>query len=1219
MPSRALYNEDELRKQIESFARCIVITGQEAPESHKKLHLDLFKKTMSGDGIAGRKPYGYTTRMFNVTGWKRLEVNRMLVFAGITKSNFMSVMRRALVWKPKARFHSETVLNQAHADHEMDGHFRADPTLKQFLTSSASSAAGLRIQHAFELQHSQADCMQIIEDYVSGGDDFLTEDKMRKACGLSLRARHLETGDGGVGLLHISDSQEERDVEDSQYKSLFEWIFEHLLSKGLSDITLWEFKKATVAVDEKPNTTPSAMFEELQTRGLMQKGCRKGKAKDVLQPILTCEKQLSDIIDCKPRGQGRKNVFQETMDVAEMCKYLESNGSRTSNVETFKLFLEKSLAKEKAKRGRLRPQDHIKRQEIQDKLRKIEQYEKACQHVANLTSAPSQASPMKRSRGKTAPPITPVPPNLVGARVEYEYVGNRSIRCRRYAVGIAAQKCARRIQSRLFRHTVDLDIHNCCASLALQLLQKLKPQPQMPQKALEALEGWVADRRGLCESELKLTEPEGKKLITEILSGAAPPSPDGQPEILKHFHQASIYLRWLACSVLQADYGELEQRSDKPFPGATTFFYMWAAVEDYIIEKWCDLMESKSPSHLSLHFDGLRVNQDVVSDVPALLKECEDHIRQTSGFSVSIQSKQHAHILELLAGTVDAKPLEDVPAELMKGANCIPCALWHLFPGAVQGKVLEMVSDVQSSQNAYAQERSHRTYKQCLDVLGLQAVPCTNWSPSDEGKFLFHSENDGNPHCVALEVVGDDAVVTDGSSYRKLGVLLLESLILKATDVSTMVFFRMSEDAGDLGPLTYLFDLQAGASTSEADSSDSCDEAQLLVDDEGEVFFQDTLRDSLAEEVASFLQELDRKNIRRIDAMFRCPFCPFRSFQRPHQLRNHIVVHHSNRKQYVCSGTKQLRVILALHDADCMLRECNLECLHRSACLLRQHIVPQLSATRTYIDKEIRLLLTSAGPKYCNRAALGIDIIARRVLNLYYDRGFAEMLYRELLMHHSNVKSVWPRLFIIAKEQGNPLANLYPTHTRHWWPIVEDIFMSSAIQSLRTSLVQALERNTEYLCVSADATLKVCMTLKGQASYRAKAEVRNSACFGDAEAFRRLLTVRGRTGAVLALVPIPSEKDEFVAEAFRSALSDTALSQIQFLCQDCPTLKLYKRMKALCPNLKCLCLDPNHLAIVYEYAQWGKRTQGSKCLRSLLRKVAVIDAQKTWDILGPFL
>lgn len=52
-----------------------------------------------------------------------------------------------------------------------------------------------------------------------------------------------------------------------------------------------------------------------------------------------------------------------------------------------------------------------------------------------------------------------------------------------------------------------------------------------------------------------------------------------------------------------------------------------------------------------------------------------------------------------------------------------------------------------------------------------------------------------------------------------------------------------------------------------------------------------------------------------------------------------------------------------------------------------------------------------------------------------------------------------------AKEQGNLLAHLYPTHTMHWWPIVEDVFMSSAIWSLRSSLAQAYKRNTEYLCV----------------------------------------------------------------------------------------------------------------------------------------------------------
>ena len=49
--------DEELRKQVETCAKCFIMTGQEAPETSKKLHVDLNKKTVSADGIMGRKPY----------------------------------------------------------------------------------------------------------------------------------------------------------------------------------------------------------------------------------------------------------------------------------------------------------------------------------------------------------------------------------------------------------------------------------------------------------------------------------------------------------------------------------------------------------------------------------------------------------------------------------------------------------------------------------------------------------------------------------------------------------------------------------------------------------------------------------------------------------------------------------------------------------------------------------------------------------------------------------------------------------------------------------------------------------------------------------------------------------------------------------------------------------------------------------------------------------
>ncbi len=75
-----------MRKQVDNFAGCIILTGQEAPESNKRFKEDLWKKCMSGDGIAGRKPYGFYTRMLQLVGWKRLEANRLIRFLGVTHS-----------------------------------------------------------------------------------------------------------------------------------------------------------------------------------------------------------------------------------------------------------------------------------------------------------------------------------------------------------------------------------------------------------------------------------------------------------------------------------------------------------------------------------------------------------------------------------------------------------------------------------------------------------------------------------------------------------------------------------------------------------------------------------------------------------------------------------------------------------------------------------------------------------------------------------------------------------------------------------------------------------------------------------------------------------------------------------------------------------------------------------------------------------------------------
>ena len=197
------------------------------------------------------------------------------------------------------------------------------------------------------------------------------------------------------------------------------------------------------------------------------------------------------------------------------------------------------------------------------------------------------------------------------------------------------------------------------------------------------------------------------------------------------------------------------------------------------------------------------------------------------------------------------------------------------------------------------------------------------------------------------------------------------------------------------------------------------------------------------------------------------------------------------------------------------------------------------------------------------------------------------------------------------------LGNLYPSHTRHWWPLVEDIYMSYQVQSLKSSIFKTLEHSQEFLCLSIDATLKVCMTVQGQANYRASAQTRNAACFDDEHSLRRVLTIRGRTGAVLGMVPVPSEESPKIKESLRNLFSNQALFQVRYLATDNPSPKLFRELKEICPNLSCLSLDPVHLAIVYEYAQWGKKTAGSKVLRCLLHKMNQVAPNMRSSSWGP--
>ncbi|CAE7260379.1 unnamed protein product [Symbiodinium sp. CCMP2592] len=184
--------------------------------------------------------------------------------------------------------------------------------------------------------------------------------------------------------------------------------------------------------------------------------------------------------------------------------------------------------------------------------------------------------------------------------------------------------------------------------------------------------------------------------------------------------------------------------------------------------------------------------------------------------------------------------------------------------------------------------------------------------------------------------------------------------------------------------------------------------------------------------------------------------------------------------------------------------------------------------------------------------------------------------------------------------------------------MVEDIFSSRACQKLDHQLLFECMKHDELTYLSVDGTVKCTMPLLGQKRPGGKNRQSEPFFINATDAIHTVVTVRGRSGAVVGFWPLLSEKAEHLQEAFLHNLPQAALAQVQCVATDAPSSLMFSRLRSIMPNLQCLCLDPVHLAIKYEYATGRGRTKGSASLRACLGKFNSTDSTVTANRWGAF-
>ena len=404
-----------------------------------------------------------------------------------------------------------------------------------------------------------------------------------------------------------------------------------------------------------------------------------------------------------------------------------------------------------------------------------------------------------------------------------------------------------------------------------------------------------------------------------------------------------------------------------------------------------------------------------------------------------------------------------------------------------------------------------------------------------------------------MEVLpGEQVRVTDVNASYTFSVQRLLCMLSEATDRKYIIFFHVNQkpaknerDAKDK-EYDLLLDTLAGGNEREHDEfvkdlelpfvDEKGEDDDSIEDDESVTRVGDKLLAALRNEVAAFLNMEPAQVASQVKKNGRalCPFCPRRSWEtcRPGRVLEHVRQYHSERKQFVASGTKQLKIIIALHDHDQCRRQPLSDYLRRSACLLAASLDETISTKHMLIDKEIRLVFTSDGPQYWSLAAVQ-QAELRRVRNLYYTRAFGQLVFREMLMCSAKAGvSKYTSVCVVVTQRSllmrcstkeyrqfavqvyalharllatfpGEINSLLPRHVNHWWPLVEDLFLSPRITSLEQELKAELVLHEEFEFVSMDATLRCCLPVMGQAHPRASREEKARAVFYGETALTR--------------------------------------------------------------------------------------------------------------------
>ena len=1140
----------------------------------------------------------------------------------MTEENLPSIFRRTAVCRYKATFVDAARIHGQEDRAAEKGIFARDPTLKDALRDNPACVVTLRSVCNFARRYTAADCRDMLERYVHGGDEGLTSIAVRSSCGLAVSEASL-VDPIEVVLAAAEPPQPVDEVERVQKARRSEQ------DRTMEEIQGWLVQDRkdffTAAQVKNCRTRTFLTFDRKNAQDILDKLEGDGRLlslSTVLQkagqttiylPRISAQKALGEVI---PLGPDENMCFTEEFSMTQMRQRLAPEASRMLNLKTLAKSYKQRKAGDSKKKGIKRKQvnEHDSDVKLGEELAIMQDKDADFfEEIKTLAEAGEQSAD-----------------GVVAVQREYFY--SRKERSRRFVKQRGAQSCSRLARAVCCPSTRDLDLHASMFNIVVQLVDALV----VPDLDLPAWRAVAADRKKVCEDKLHCSEAEGKQLLLETANGASMDknsrlSADGQ-KFLQELSDESRALRWLACTQLPDLYTEIRGQKKSGWPEATVFSYWWTAAEDYILQHILHgIRMHYLPGHISCHFDGVLVAKSLVLAVEEkverdMIEYLQEHVSRATPFRITLKDKTLPAFEEKLRSAFEH--LSDIACFgvstdlLSTSPNSIPPAL--VFIGADLQRVVSSLEE-ESPANAVAETRNVRRYADWHGLDTKYLLPAGKLEAPRQKNCLLHMELPDQSCCLGVRALVGEAIRVSckGKSFETTWQRLTAVIESFVGTKETMLFEIVEKDPELDHADTGFLDLLAGASV--ASSSRKRPAAAMDGEpgegsrNEGEVNVGEELRRLLQEEVNEALRAVDsQSNTTFLSSV--CPCCPWRRFEKRANLRRHLISQHKEAKRYCPSGTKQLRIAIALYDHDAIAGGAmSAGFLRRSAAIMRADVKPPVPTTNVHIDKTVRYVLDANGPRIMALHCIKSSKDLRRVGNFYYTYDFACAFLQAAAAGNGSLQKIYSAFLGACTRHDGQLSSIIPRATNGFWTnVLEDLMQAPPFHEFRQRLLEDCRAHDEFRYLSVDATFKINLKVIGQADFHASQSSRATAAIPEASAGYRTLTCRGRTGAAVLIRVVRSEKATVVAETPSSTLPADHRAQVVHVASDAPSAEMFRVLKGVLPNLCSISLDAMHIVMVYQQNMNNKKTQGSRWLALLMDKFRKRHPVRTAASWGPF-